>query len=149
MTTRRDRFGRAMEPSEAFAKLQTEWYDKLEASGFEDIEPRPERLQINSYLRDHWIETKKRVERGVETGKAELFRLAYRWMDIPVWRSRHERWGWAAWTSGWDFREITARFPSLGSHGAFAGRARTQINRFLKHFRAEGAAELAAEELGD
>lgn len=123
-----------------FQKLQGEWYAKLKETGFRDIEP-SERLGKNSFMADHWIETKKRVWRGVETGKAELFRLATQWIDKPIWRTRTERWAWAAWTTGWDFHEITARFPSLGSPGALAGRVRTQVGRMLKWFRAEAEQE--------
>lgn len=141
MTRKLDRYGRPFTDDPKVAALQAEWYRRLADTGFVDIEPPPDNIKRNSYLRDHWIETKKRVVRGVETGKAELFRLAFAWLDVPVWKTRTERWAFAAWTSGFDFREIAARWPSLGGHGAFASRVRTQTKHFLAYFRAENVEE--------
>lgn len=143
---RGDRFGRRMDSPE-FATLQSEWYDKLEAVGFQDIEPRPERLLVNSYLKGHYIEARKRAVRGVMTGKAELFRLAERWIDIHRWGRRIDRWAWACWMSGWDCHEIVVRRPELGLQRALGGRIRTVTRYMLAFFRAENAAEQAAAEV--
>lgn len=130
-----DRYGVPYIANPELVALKNHWYSKLESTGFVDIEPW-KNLTKNSYLKDHHIETYKRALRGIQTGKAELFRLAYQWLDLTAWRTRTERWAFAAWASGWDFREVAARFE-VGKHGAFAGRVRTQIKHMLTHFRAE------------
>lgn len=130
-----DRYGIPYITDPKLLALKHHWYSKLEDTGFVDIEPW-KNLTKNSYLKDHHIETYKRAKRGIQTGKAELFRLAYQWLDLTMWRTRTERWAFAAWVSGWDFREVAARFP-VGKHGAFAGRVRTQIKHMLAHFRVE------------
>lgn len=131
----KDRYGVPYITDPKLVALKNEWYAKLERTGFVDIEPW-KNLTKNSYLKDHHIETYKRALRGIQTGKAELFRLAYQWLDVARWRTRTERWAFAAWVAGWDFREVAARF-AVGKHGAFAGRVRTQVRHMLAHFRAE------------
>lgn len=127
-----DRYGRD-KIAPKYAALEAEWYQKLADSGFVDIEPYG--TPLDTYLRDHHIESTKRMVRGVETGKAEYFRLLYEWLDIGHHRSRAERWALSALCEGFDCREITARFNiDMGTSGALAKRLANRGERAMKHF---------------
>lgn len=136
------RFGRRpIDPKHA--ATEREWYKKLADSGFEDIEVYG--ADHNTYLRQHYLEVRNKVIRGVETGTAELMRMAEEWLDIERWKTRTERWTWAAWCkSGWTIDEIAARWPSMD---VAASGLRSRFERRVVRMRGSFATRVEEEEL--
>jgi hypothetical protein len=103
------RYGRRKIASQ-YAALEAEWYDRLKATGFNDIEVYGD--PHNTYLREHHVEMKKVQVRGTLGGNAEYMRLGEELLDLEVWRTRNERWMFAAWVkAGWDCKELATRWP--------------------------------------
>lgn len=99
--------GKYRDPS--YRALEAEWNEKLKASGLVDIERVGE--FTDSKLKDHWIESSRKCQRGVSSGAAEWFRLCYEWLDIALWPSRRARFAWAALADGWTMSDLVRRFP--------------------------------------
>lgn len=105
------RFGRK-KIAQSLEALEAEWYRKLADTGFQDIEVYND--PSNTYLRGHHIEARKRQIRGTEGGVAEYMRLAEELLEIDPWKTRTERWTFAAWCKGgWDYRELACRWPAV------------------------------------
>lgn len=103
------RFGRRQIATK-YQALEREWYGRLKATGFTDIEVYGD--PHNTYLRGHHVEMKKLQVRGALCGAAEYMRLGEELLDLAVWRTRNERWMFAAWCKeGWDCKELSARWP--------------------------------------
>jgi hypothetical protein len=91
-----------MTPAER--KLQREWYAKLKASGFEDIETGDEH--------DGLLKTDKRIEegRGEEyQASAEYYRCAGVFLHHRHWRDQRERLIWELHSEGVGMNEIARR----------------------------------------
>lgn len=84
-----------------FRELQAQWYAKLAAGGFRDIERGAEgRLPMaDSTLRVS-------IRRARNSGRAEYFRRAGHWQHDAVWRSRLARRIWELHAEGMGYREI-------------------------------------------
>lgn len=144
---RLDRHGRKpiAEPSRA---LEREWYAKLKATGFDDIEVYDN--NSNTYLRGHHLEARKRVVRGTETGTAERMRLAEEWLELEAWPTRTERWLWSAWSKGgWDYLELAARWPrAVSTAQTIRAHFTTRLARMWAFFK-ERLAKEERERLAD
>lgn len=91
-----------------YADLEREWYAKLAATGFVDIEPYDN--PMNTRMVSHWHTTMQQCKRGVETGSAEFHRLLYEWLDETRYRVRGDRFLLAARAEGFDWNELADRF---------------------------------------
>lgn len=118
------RFSRA-KIARQYADLEAEWYAKLKASGFDDIEPYNNAM--NTRLISHWHTTMQKTKQGVAGGGAEMYRLLYEWLDRARYRSRGERFMLAAKGDGFDWHEIVARF------GFDTSRVRLHVNRHIRN----------------
>lgn len=83
-------------PNEPLAALEREWYQKLAAAGFKDIEPKPWTLKSNSYLTAHWLTSADSHASGIRTAGAERARLVYKAMHVATFPSMGIR-AAAAW----------------------------------------------------
>jgi hypothetical protein len=130
---RKDRYGRK-QIAPPYRDLEREWYARLAETGFEDIEVYDN--VNNTYLRGHHLEARKRMVRGTQTGTAEEMRLAEEWLDIDAWKTRTERWLWAARVkAGWDYLELADRWPAAVSRAqAIRARFVTRTRHMLEHF---------------
>jgi hypothetical protein len=63
-------------------------------------------------------------------------RLAEEWLDIDAWKTRTERWLWAARVkAGWDYLELADRWPAAVSRAqAIRARFVTRTRHMLEHF---------------
>lgn len=105
------RFGRR-NIAPQYAALEAEWYDRLKATGFDDIEVYGD--PHNTYLRGHHLEMREVQVHGAQFGTAEYMRLGEELLDLAVWRTRNERWMFAAWVKqGWDCKELATRWPGM------------------------------------
>lgn len=93
-----------------FRTLEAEWNKKLKASGLVDCEYAAD--LSDGKLRDHWIETSRKLQRGVSSGAAEWYRLAFAWLDLAAWPNRRVRAAWAAMADGWSMSDLIHRFPA-------------------------------------
>ena len=107
----RTRFSRDLIAHE-YRDLEREWYARLKASGFDDIEPHDN--PMNTRLIGHWYTSMQYCKRGVETGAAELFRLLDEWLDTTRYRTRADRWFLMARGEGYDWHELENRLPGWG-----------------------------------
>lgn len=127
------RYGRRRIVQE-YADLEREWYARLADMGFEDIEVYDK--NHNTFLRNHYMEVRKKVVRGVLSGSAELMRLAEEWLDVERWPTRNERWRWAAMAKGgWSIDELAARWPvmELAASG-LRSRIKRRVERMREYF---------------
>jgi hypothetical protein len=127
--------------SREYLALEKIWYKKLKDTGFQDIEPPTDRLAVNSYLDGHYLEARKRLLRGTETGKSEVFRLAERWVQEEKFRSRADRIAFLLWSRGWDLTEVFARVDGLGKKGGFLWHHSQRVERMIAHYKSELARE--------
>lgn len=101
-----------------YRDLEREWYARLRASGFVDIEPYDN--PMNTHLIGHWHQTMQAAKRGVYTGAAELFRLLHEWLDETRYPTRPDRWFLMARGEGYDWNELADRWapwrPSAKRH---------------------------------
>lgn len=103
-------------------RLQKQWYDRLRAEGFVDIEYRNAATGSGDwgFLENHWIGTARRVVRAMESGTDEFYRLVGWWMhEAPRWQTRRHRLAWAAYSAGAIAVEIagSALAPRVHGHG--------------------------------
>lgn len=115
-----------------FKPLEAEWNRRLRASGLNDVEYAAD--LNDGKLRDHWIETSRKAQRGVLSGAAEWFRLAYEWLDIARWPSRQARLTWVAVSEGWTLSDLVRRFPVPVSRVKARALVRAQTELMLNHF---------------
>jgi hypothetical protein len=107
--------------SKDFKKLQSEWYDKLKASGFKDIE-----FNENSpYVRDNHLRIRRRVKRGWRTGQQALFEAATDYLRGATASRRSERIHIALFVAGMPAAKIAARY------GATLRAVQKQVYGFL------------------
>lgn len=107
-------------------ELEREWYAKLKASGFDDIEPYDNAM--NTRMIGHWHTTMQYVKRGVFSGNAEKFRLFFEWLDVTRYRhGRKERWLCAGYCEGFDWAELVDRF------GVDVTDAKLRVQKQLRH----------------
>jgi hypothetical protein len=127
------RFGRR-KISTLHAALEAEWYGRLKATGFNDIETYGD--PHNTYLSGHHLEMRHIQMQGALTASAEYMRLGEELLDLEVWRTRNERWMFAAWVKeGWDCRELSTRWPgrqmsASGINTNFTKRMRSALPAF-------------------
>lgn len=127
------RFGRR-KIATMYQALEAEWYGRLKAAGFEDIEVYGD--PHNTYLRGHHVEMRNVQVRGALYGSAEYMRLGEELLDLAVWRTRNERWMFAAWVKeGWDCKELARRWPgqrrsASALNANFSKRMRAAVSMF-------------------
>lgn len=109
-----------------YEALEREWYRRLEATGFVDIEPYGNAM--NTRMVAHWHSTMQTAKRGVTSGGAEMYRLLYEWIDLTHFASRLDRWILAARCEGFDWQEIRERFTGVLS----AREAKMRCNRHIR-----------------
>jgi len=120
--------------SEAFYTLQKEWYAKLAASGFRDIEQW--KLQENGnmeagFLVDHVGRGRAVALQGKTTGGEDLFVVLGRHFHVAHFTSFRQRTWALLYVNGWRGAEIARLFPTTN--------AKT-VTAFLSAFRAEALA---------
>ena len=120
--------------SEAFYTLQKEWYAKLAASGFRDIEQW--KLQENGnmeagFLVDHVGRGRAVAIQGKTTGGEDLFVVLGRHFHVARFASFRQRTWALLYVNGWRGAEIARLFPTTN--------AKT-VTAFLSAFRAEALA---------
>lgn len=93
--------------SPGFAELEAEWYGKLEASGFRDVEPAGKPL----FMREHHLETAKKVRDGWRTGAWVFYEVWQRWVLSRAWPSRSARLAAACMAEGVSAAEIPSLLP--------------------------------------
>lgn len=91
-----------------FRKLQREWYAKLKADGFDDIE-RHNLHDDNPLMRRHKHEVQITVERGARMGREEYFRRAGHWSWDRTFPDRRAAHVWRLHAVGVPYREIAKR----------------------------------------
>lgn len=85
-------------------RLRREWYSKLKAAGFQDIETGDEHSGL--------LKTDKRFQDGHESAdeaQAEYYRLAGVFLHDHRWQTTRDRDVWAAHAAGVPMREIAKR----------------------------------------
>jgi len=92
--------------SAKFKKLQNEWYDKLEKSGFEDIEERNSHHEM--LKRWHSFDFPKKDQEKVEQQRQYFLDAAWFLTHFKGFK-RFERRVWTLHTDGLSLREIAAR----------------------------------------
>ena len=112
--------------SPAFKALQAEWYAKLAASGFQDIEIGDAR---DGLQRPNGV-SREVVSRGVESLGAAYYRRAGQWTWDAVWPSRLDRRCWELHAEGHAHIPIKQR---LGTHRGYSERL---VRERLKRARA-------------
>ena len=120
--------------SEDFRTLQREWYAKLAATGFRDIEQW--KLQENgdleaTYLVDHVGRGRAIATQGKTTGGEDLFVVLGRHFHVARFASLRQRTWALLYVNGWRGAEIARLFPTTN--------AKT-VTAFLSAFRAEALA---------
>lgn len=70
-----------------FKSLQAEWYAKLEATGFEDIE----HSENSPFIKDNHLRIRRRVRRGWRTGQQAMFEAAADYLSGAIASRRSER----------------------------------------------------------
>jgi hypothetical protein len=101
-------------PNPELAELEREWYGKLYASGFEDIEREPWRLKSCSYMKRHWLQTADTYVRGKMNGASEVRNLcdqAVQWVRFP---SRSSRILASLVVSGWGIKDAQDAMVARG-----------------------------------
>lgn len=133
--------GRVHTAGTEFGKLEAEWYAKLAASGFVDIEPPPVTLKKRSYLDDHWLATASKHVRGCETGAAEIYRLVTSEMDSARFPSRSARVQAALHLSGHTHRGAKAVTDGWGmaAYGKLGPLVKDMLAAALVRARSEDA----------
>lgn len=117
-----------MNHSPEFLKLQAEWYAKLKASGFRDIESWD--LQENqnlepAFLVDHVGRGRAVAEQGAQTQGADLFVVLGRHFHEARFPSfKHRTWA-LLYVNGWRGSEIAKLFPNVTD-----GRVTTYLAKF-------------------
>jgi hypothetical protein len=92
-----------------FKRLQAEWYGKLKADGFVDIEL--EDPADDSIYQDLLKLREVRRYRTLGEASAELYTMAQRWLHRARWRSRRERFYWNEWAYGATLVDIHGKHP--------------------------------------
>lgn len=98
-----------------FLALKREWYVKLAADGFVDIEAD----QVDSSLEDNnrpfrmldYIWQQSRHQTAAHQGTEEYYSLALEWLDRCRWLSRRQRWHFMEWAHGAELKSIFERHP--------------------------------------
>ncbi len=125
----------------AFVALQAEWYKKLAADGFNDVERTDYALADGDYrglvAARRTADTKARMVDGT----AEVYRFAEQWVNTRRWRRRRDRLGMLFWALG---IPLPANFP--GRAGTRNSR-KPLVREMLEELRNRGNA--AATELMD
>lgn len=104
-------------PSPEFIALQKEWYRKLEASGFRDIERFDNQGQPLELFRDRSGSVRDPFEEEFQAnldsyniraqGLEDYYRMAGWWSWDRVWPSRRDRYVWQAHADGEPMRSIS------------------------------------------
>lgn len=91
-----------------FEALKTKWYQKLQKSGFEDVESDEDNLkQWDSSLF-------KRYSPHTAEAKQEYFRLAGHFLNSHKFESKREKLIWSLHAEGLSFNDIGKKLKSLG-----------------------------------
>lgn len=98
--------------TDEFRALRAEWYAKLKADGFDDIEENRDEpaFDVDSAFRD--FDYRRAEQRAKDlSGAAAYYTIAQQWMDRGRWRSRRERFYFNEWAFGRDIKDIHANHP--------------------------------------
>jgi hypothetical protein len=120
-----------------FRKLQKEWYKKLKASGFNDVEAHES--ERDHFMTEHHLMMSGRQQRGVVTGEAEFYRLAAQWLHIDRWPTRRDRIHFAAWAEGATFQSTVTDHlvPSKRGYDSQRIHHNRRLATMLGHFGEE------------
>jgi len=104
-----------------FLKLQKEWYGKLKADGFTDIE------RVDGTLTDHdpffpEMQAHRKEQRRIRgQDDAEFFRLMEQWINVYRWHTRRERWYWSELMTGRTVADIHRTHPAVQANQTYDG----------------------------
>lgn len=94
--------------TEKFKKLQTEWYRKLEKSGFEDIETHQNGKDFLKVWHSAYFQTK--YSPASFEFKREYYRAAALFLQRHVFETEREKKIWERHSEGWSLRRIAREF---------------------------------------
>jgi hypothetical protein len=132
--------GRGQFATAELRALERDWYEKLAATGFDDIETMPWN-DHNTFLYHHSIVASRTFAAAERSGGTELGRLIFEYADARRWRYRWQRQLWAAIGLGWHATELVR----LGWFPHRAQRHAHQIRQDMIAWARERVAQESAE----
>src|SRR5689334_10695761 len=107
--------------SPKFLKLRDKWYDKLEESGFDDVETRWKGIHLDfPPMYSSGYQLTQAARRAQEAGADEYFRRIASYLHEGTFTNKAERLIWALHVEGWSFSQIGAEIKRRGFKGSYS-----------------------------